>query len=180
MFNISHYSPLRIVLNVASQSPKSRKKLIPKYEGSKTPKTRAEIQRAYRDRRKAALGQEYYKIEKERVRNYYQKIRKSENLHDIIKREENRKRCRESMKAYRDRKKAEKQKEMEEMEEIEKLEKVKQEAIAATQETENERAESFLNEETGLLESVSDNGDKSKTANDSDDGGKVEDPNMTL
>ena len=166
MFNISHYSPLRIVLNVASQSPKSRKKLIPKYEGSKTPKTRAEIQRAYRDRRKAALGQEYYKIEKERVRNYYQKIRKSENLHDIIKREENRKRCRESMRAYRDKKKVEKQKEMAE---IEKLEKIKLEATASIKKTENEGNESFLNEETGFLEKVTDLEDKDDESKEKDE-----------
>ena len=97
-----------------------------KYQSSKTPKTRAEIQRAYRDRKKAAMGQEYYETEKERVRNYYHRIKKSENQQDVIKREENRKRCREAMRAYRDKKRAEKLKEMEQLAE---LKDVEQEAV---------------------------------------------------
>ena len=162
MFNIKHYSPLRIVLNVASPTPKSTPRPKRRYQKkSKTPKTRAEIQRAYRARKKAAMGKEYYEVEKQRVRNYYHRVKHSEKLHDVIKREENRKRCREAMRAYRDRKKAAK---LNEMIELAELEKVKCEAITAIKSelmTQSEGDENFLNETTGRFENATPRGDES-------------------
>ena len=94
------HTPGNLDLNTPKRSPSNSEPSTPK----RTPKTRAEIQKDYRDRKKARIGlAAYQEIEKARVQNYYRRAKFFSE--EIL--EARRVRSTERMRAYRQRKKDE-------------------------------------------------------------------------
>ena len=94
------HTPGNFDLDTSKRSPSNSEPSTPR----RTPKTRAEIQKDYRDRKKARIGlAAYQEIEKARVQNYYRRAKFFSE--EIL--EARRVRSTERMRAYRQRKKDE-------------------------------------------------------------------------